>query len=177
VVARTGTSPRSRPAARGVATPGVLAFLLLLALVGVAAAMTGVVEERALSATTTGEVVSGETESLSAGGERCAGTIVYAVDGRDWQITDRVGGACPADGGESAVQVRYDPESPYVAQTGDTDHGPLGLTVFSGVGALLLLVLLVRSLVTRRRGTPGGAHAQDAERRPTGMYDDEPYRP
>lgn len=169
-------SRRPRPTTRGGAGPALLAFLLLLTLVGVATAVVGVVEERALGATTTGEVVSGETESLSAGGERCAGTIVYDVDGREWQITDRVGGPCPADGGQSSVRVRYDPDSPYVAETGDADHGPLGVAVFCCVGAVLLLVLLVRSLVTRRRGPTGGAHAQGAARRPTGMYDDEPYR-
>ncbi|VXC55588.1 DUF3592 domain-containing protein [Nocardioides sp. AX2bis] len=174
-MSRAVDTRRSRLSGRG-ATPALLAFLLLLALVGVATAMVGVLEERALSATTTGEIVSGETESLSAGGERCSGTIVFEVDGREWQTTDRVGGACPADGGESAVEVRYDPDSPYVAETGDSDEGPLGLTIFAGLGAVLLLVLLVRSLLARRRARADGTTRPSDQARPAGMYD-EPPRP
>lgn len=174
-MSRAVDTRRSRLSGRG-ATPGLLAFLLLVSLVVAGAGLVGVLGERALSATTTGEIVSGATENPPGGGERCAGTIVYAVDDQDFQITDRVGGACPADGGESAVEVRYDPASPAVAETGDSDEGPLGLTIFACLGALMLLVLLVRSLLARRRARADGTTRPSDQTRPAGMYD-EPHHP
>lgn len=159
---------------RGRGSPGLFAFLLVLALIGATVGYVMAGEERALSASTTGEIVSGTTDDLASGAERCDASVVYEVDGREWRTTGLAPGPCPTDGGSDTVEVRYDPESPYSGKLGDPDQGPLGVTVAAGLAALLLAGLLVRSLVAGRRSRADGPTARSSSTAPTGMYDDPP---
>ncbi|VXC55726.1 hypothetical protein [Nocardioides sp. AX2bis] len=159
---------------RGPGSPGLFAFLLVLALIAATAGYVMAEEERALSAATSGEIVSGETDDLASGAERCDASVVYEVDGREWRTTGLAPGPCPADGGSETIEVRYDPGSPYGGKLGDPDQGPLGVAIAAALAALLLAVLLVRSVLAGRRSEEDGVAPRSSSTAPTGMYDDPP---
>ena len=113
-------------------------------------------EQRALSATTTGRILSGETVGAASRGQSCQATVAYRVDGLEYHVDGLVKGACPTNGAGARTQVRYDPGSPGRADTREPSQALVGIVALAVLGALFCAFLLARRAVAarRRRGRP-----------------------
>jgi hypothetical protein len=146
----------------------VLVLVLLGVLVGIGALSTGLLEQRALSATTTGRILSGETVGAASRGQSCQATVAYRVDGSEYHVDGLVKGACPTNGAGARTQVRYEPDSPGRADTREPSKALVGIVALAVLGALVCVFLLAQRAVVARRRRGGPEPAPDAT--PRSMY-------
>jgi hypothetical protein len=134
-------------------------------LAAIGALSTGLQEQRALSATTTGRILSGETLGAESRGQKCQATVANRVDGDEYHVDGPVKGACAANGASQRTQVRYDPDSPGRADTREPSRALVGIAVVAVFGAFFCVFLLLQRAVNARRRRGGLTPDPDAQPR------------